>query len=238
MQTADCRLPIENADCRLAIEKVDCPLGIDVDRGLAGPRAKVVWGGRLRAALALAGALTLPSCSDAIRTGQSPAYLIITNMTGTKGGGANSGTQATSLPSDVLTRVPAITGPATVFSDSGTASFQLQMKDTLQTPTAVNAITIDQYHVKYIRADGHNVQGVDVPYEFDGAATATISNTGSVSFTLVRVQAKTEAPLAALVNNFQVISTIAEVTFYGHDQNGRAVSVTGRLDVDFSDWGD
>ena len=42
----------------------------------------------------------------------------------------------------------------------------------------------------------------------------------------------------SLVNNFQVISTIAEVTFYGHDQNGRAVSVTGRLDVDFSDWGD
>jgi len=55
----------------------------------------------------------------------------------------------------------------------------------------------------------------------------------------VRVQAKQEAPLAALVNNpGQVISTIAEVTFFGHDQVGNAVTVSGRVNVDFSNWGD
>jgi hypothetical protein len=35
-----------------------------------------------------------------------------------------------------------------------------------------------------------------------------------------------------------IISTIAEVTFYGHDQTGREVSVVGRLTVDFGNFGD
>jgi len=34
------------------------------------------------------------------------------------------------------------------------------------------------------------------------------------------------------------ISTIAEITFYGHDQNGNEVSVTGRMDVQFGDFAD
>jgi hypothetical protein len=207
------------------------------DASIETVRRKAVWGGRVRVAGVVLCALLLPSCSKAIRTGQSSSYLVLSSMTATKGGGSNS-TASSSLSSDVLTLVPAKTGTPTVFTDSGTATFELQMKDTLDGPTPNNAITLTQYHVKYIRADGRNVQGVDVPYEFDGGLGVTISTSGSVSFTLVRLQAKTEAPLAALVNNFQVISTIAEVTFYGHDQTGRAVSVTGRIDVDFSDWGD
>jgi len=35
-----------------------------------------------------------------------------------------------------------------------------------------------------------------------------------------------------------VISTIAQVTFYGHDQTGRNVSVSGQLNVNFSNYGD
>jgi hypothetical protein len=201
-------------------------------------RRKAVWGARVRLAAALLAALVLPSCSDAIRTGQSPAYLVLTTLTGAKGGGVNSGTQTNGLASDVLTLVPAKTGTPTVFADSGQASFQLQMRDSTLAPSPVNAITLTQYHVNFIRADGRNTPGVDVPFGFDGVLATTIASAGSVSFTLVRVQSKTEAPLAALVNNFQVISMIAEVTFYGHDQNGRAASVSGRINVDFSDWGD
>jgi hypothetical protein len=199
---------------------------------------KVVWGGRARVAMVLLCTIFVPSCSDAIRTGQSSSYLILTSLQGSKGGGANSGTLGTSLNSDVITLVPALTGSPTVFGDSGQASFQLQMKDTLDSPTAVNAITLTQYHVKYIRSDGRNVQGVDVPYEFDGGMSFTVAGTGSVGFTLVRNQAKTEAPLSVLVNNAAVISTIAEVTFYGHDQTGRDVTVSGRIDVNFANWGD
>ena len=204
----------------------------------ADARRKAVWGGRARLAAALLAALALPSCSEGVRTGQSPAQLVLTSLTGTKGGGANSGTATNTLASDVVTLVPAKTGNPTVFADSATATLQLQMRDALLSPSPANAVTLTQYHVQFIRADGHNTPGLDVPFGFDGVLATTISNSGSVSFTLVRVQSKVEAPLAALANNFQVISMIAEVTLYGHDQNGRAVSVSGRLNVDFSDWGD
>jgi hypothetical protein len=201
-------------------------------------RRKAVWGGHAKMTTVALGALLLTlltSCSDSVRTGNGSSYLLLNSLTASKGGGANSGSFAGSLPSDVVTIV---SGVPTVFADNGQATLQLQMKDTLDTPSSANAITLTQYHVKYIRSDGHNVQGVDVPYEFDGGLGTTITGSGTVGFTLVRVQAKQEAPLAALVNNNQVISTIAEVTFYGQDQNGNAVTVVGRIDVDFSNWGD
>ena len=200
-------------------------------------RRKAVWGTRVRTALVL-GILLTTSCSKMIREGTSPAYLILTSMTGTAGGGALAGTASTNLSSDVITKVPALTGIPTIFGDTGQATLDLQMRDTLTAPSPANFITLTQYHVKYIRSDGRTVQGLDVPYEFDGGLGVTVSGSQSVGFVLVRNQAKMEAPLAALANNSQVISTIAEVTFYGHDQNGRAVSVSGRLDVAFANFGD
>ena len=62
----------------------------------------------------------------------------------------------------------------------------------------------------------------------------------SAGLTLVRLQAKSEAPLKALIggNGAFAISTIAEITFYGQDQAGREVSVTAKISVTFADWGD
>jgi hypothetical protein len=205
-------------------------------------RRKAVWGSRVRMAVALTAALLMTSCSEAIRTGDSSSYLILTSLQGAKGGGAGANTFASGLLSDVVTLVPALTGTPTIFNDLGQASLQLQLKDaggtTPTSPTAKNAVTLTQYHVRYFRTDGRNVQGVDVPYEFDGALGVTVFGTSTVSFELVRHQAKLEAPLRALAQNLEVISTIAEVTFYGHDQNGRTVSVSGRIDVAFSNFGD
>jgi hypothetical protein len=205
-------------------------------------RRKAVWGARIRMTAALTAALLMPSCSKLIRTGQSPAYLILTSLQGAKGGGASANTFSTLLLSDVVTLVPAVTGTPTFFNDLGQASMTLQLRDqggtTPITPSAADAITLTQYHVRYFRTDGRNVQGVDVPYEFDGGLTTTIFGTGTVGFQLVRHQAKIEAPLKALANNLEIISTIAEVTFYGHDQNGREVSVSGRIDVSFANFGD
>ena len=59
-----------------------------------------------------------------------------------------------------------------------------------------------------------------------------MTDTASVGFTLVRNQAKAEAPLKALGQNGLLITTIAKVTFYGHDQTGREVSVSGNIEVD------
>jgi hypothetical protein len=194
-------------------------------------RGKAVWAGRVRLAIAVmfaATPLALVSCSEAIRTGQSPSYLILQTLTG-------GATGTAIVQSDV------ISDTGSVFQDSGSATMQVALKDPVaSTPSTVNAITITQYHVEYTRADGRNIQGVDVPFAFDGGVTVTIpaGGTGSVQFTLVRIQAKIEAPLKALAGHRgqEVISTIAKVTFYGHDQNGREVSVSGNIEVDFADW--
>lgn len=200
-----------------------------------GPvRRKAVWGSRacLGAALGLiAGALVAMSgCSETVRSGQASSYLILTTL---QGGSGTAGTLGSTLESDVV----ADTG--SIFSDRGQAAFQLAMKDQAGPgPTTVNSITITQYHVEYVRSDGRNVQGVDVPFAFDGGVNLTVQDAGSVAFTLVRIQAKVEAPLKALANHGaqQAISTIARVTFYGHDQTGREVSVTGNIEVNFADW--
>lgn len=193
-------------------------------------RRKAVWGSRIRLAVALTGALLLTSCSEAIRTGQSPAYLVMMSLQGSAGLAGGFGS---TLQSDV------VSDTGSIAQDVGQAALELTMKDPLAGgPTAVNAITITQYHVDYIRSDGRNTQGVDVPFAFDGAVTATVSGTASIPFTLVRVQAKEEAPLKALRfgGGANVITTIARVTLYGHDQNGREVSVSGNIEVTFADW--
>ena len=99
-------------------------------------------------------------------------------------------------------------------------------------------MTINRYHVDYTRADGLNTPGVDVPYAFDGAVTGTIQVSGTLTlgFELVRIVAKEEPPLAALVTT-NVITTIASVTFYGPDLVGNAISATGTIQIDFGTFG-
>ena len=55
--------------------------------------------------------------------------------------------------------------------------------------------------------------------------------------TLARV-AKQESPLVQLISSSTSITTIAEVTFYGRDQVGNDISVTGSIQVDFGNFGD
>ena len=101
-------------------------------------------------------------------------------------------------------------------------------------------MTLNRYHVSYRRSDGRNIPGVDVPYAFDGAATITVPATtsASVGFELVRHAAKLESPLAQLVNNPTIITTIAEVTFYGQDLVGNEIQATGSIQVDFGNFAD
>jgi len=41
-----------------------------------------------------------------------------------------------------------------------------------------------------------------------------------------------------LISSPNVISTVADITFYGHDQVGNEVSVSGSIDVTFANFGD
>ena len=96
----------------------------------------------------------------------------------------------------------------------------------------------------WLRVTKHkNTQGVDVPYAFDGGVTFTVANaqTPSVAtFSIVRAQAKLESPLLNLAGQggALLISAIAEVTFFGRDQTGNDVSVTGTISINFADWAD
>ena len=88
-------------------------------------------------------------------------------------------------------------------------------------------MTITRVHVDYRRSDGQNQPGVDVPYPFDSAATATVPLTGlsvPVGFELVRHDAKLESPLIDLRTKLAVINTVAEVTFYGRDSVGNEIA--------------
>jgi hypothetical protein len=195
-----------------------------------------LFGTRVGLMIALA---LLSSCGDQTRQGQASSYLVLTTLQGASG--AKPDTLSSVVSSDVIT---VVNGTPTFFADPGSATFQLALKDpgsstSPNTPTPNNYITLTQYHVQYKRSDGRNVEGVDVPYAFDGAVTTTVSDTATVAFTLVRNQAKLEAPLKALaLNTTMVITTIAEVTFYGHDQTGREVSVTGNIEISFANFGD
>ena len=96
--------------------------------------------------------------------------------------------------------------------------------------------------LEYRRSDGRNTPGVDVPYGFDGGATFTVQGDAPTTFAfdVVRNQAKLEPPLKTLVGagGSVFVSTIAEITFYGRDQAGNEVQVSGTLQVNFGDWAD
>jgi hypothetical protein len=194
------------------------------------------FGRASRFAVAVAAVATMAGCTTAQKTGESASYLILDALAAS---GANPTDFGGVLSSDVRTK-------GGILADNAQATFTLGLKDpggvgTPTVPSPANFITITRYRVKFVRSDGRNVEGVDVPYAFDGAVTATVGGTQiTAGLNLVRVQAKLEAPLLALAGQGGaiVISTIAEVTFYGHDQAGREVSVTGFIGVNFADWAD
>jgi hypothetical protein len=181
--------------------------------------------------------------------GQSSSYLIIDNIQCASG--AEPDKLATNCFSDVQTLVKRqVNGQEvrvpTVFEDPGLVTFRLGMKnpgtaDSPTLPTTANYITVNRFRVNFVRADGRNTPGVDVPYPYDGAFTTTVGgDVVQAGMSLIRLQAKLENPLRPLIGNGGAIaiSTLAEITFYGQDQAGREVSAMGRVGITFSDWGD
>jgi len=197
---------------------------------------------------ALALAFLAPGCSNLLTQSATSSFVIIDSLQASTGREPDK--IAGVLNSDVLTYVKKdVNGSsvtvATIFADNLIANFILGMKDpgsveSPTKPTAINYITITRYHVKFVRSDGRNTEGVDVPYAFDGGVTVTVTPDGAkATMTLVREQSKTEAPLKGLIGSFGPgLSTIAEVTFYGKDGTGRDVQVVGKISVNFADWGD
>jgi hypothetical protein len=189
------------------------------------------------------------SCGSVVRDSRAPVLLVVDLVQGLRGAVAVS-TASPVLSSDVLTLVtsggtcsPAAPCP-TVFSDGGQITVHTVLKDiglpgTTPSPSTNNQVVINRVRVSYRRSDGRNQEGVDVPYAFDTATTASVLTSNTViGFQLVRVQAKQEPPLMALRTNGQIISMIADVTVFGADVVGNAVSATGSINIDFGNFGD
>jgi hypothetical protein len=184
-------------------------------------------------------AFAAASCGDVVRTGRSPVMLNVNTLEASAG---NSSELSGTLQSDVVVTSPSPCAAASpcLFADNGSVVLAVNMKDVTVTPTTNNIVTVTRYHVQYRRADGRNVQGIDVPFGFDGAITTTIEpgNTTTATFEIVRHAAKQEAPLAALAHNPAIISTIADVTFFGRDTVGNELSATGSILINFGNFGD
>ena len=170
------------------------------------------------------------ACGEFTREGRSPVVLVVDSLFVNDDQGT--------LNSDVLTK-------GSTLNDRAEVEMRVILKDpgapgVTVNPTLLNAVTITRYRVEYRRTDGRSVQGVDVPYAFDSAMTITVPSdgTGTTTFQLVRHSAKEESPLRALSSNFDIISTIAYVTFYGRDQAGNDISATASIGIDFADFAD
>lgn len=187
------------------------------------------------------------ACGDVARQGRSPVYLVIDTLQSAPG---NKPAQFTggALLSDVETIVTtgglcSTANPCTtVFDDFGQVVLRAPLKDITNAtgPTTNNEVTISRFHIAYRRADGRNTPGVDVPYAIDGAATGTVPAGGTLTlaFEIVRNVAKAESPLVQLRVNQSIITTLAEITFYGTDRVGNAISVTGTMQVNFGNFAD
>jgi len=170
------------------------------------------------------------SCGEFTRQGTAPVIVVVDRLSVEDDQGT--------LQSDVLTE-------GSVVNDMAEVRLRLILKDpgdgpVSAGPSQLNSVTITRYRVEYRRTDGRNVQGVDVPFAFDSGLTFTISSGQSANavFQIVRNTAKAEAPLKALATNGEIISTIAYVTFYGHDQAGNDVSANASIGIDFANFAD
>jgi len=185
--------------------------------------------------------VSLVSCGgEMLRTGRSPVFLVVDSVSASPQGGS----ETAFLTSDVRK------DDGSVVNDNVTVTVRSVAKNPDVSATPINAVTLTRYHVEYRRTDGRNTPGVDVPYGFNGGLSVTITpgQTAEATFEIVRHQAKLEPPLknmdgfnaagARSISGAGFLSTIAEITLYGRDQNGNEVSVAARLDVHFGDFAD
>ncbi|MBI4486905.1 MAG: hypothetical protein HY655_12915 [Acidobacteria bacterium] len=198
------------------------------------------------AAVLVAGMLSA-GCGEFVRRSQSPSQLVIVRLetpavefVKLEGGSGVPGK---------LERISGF-GPAPLYSnvaevtqDAGRVVLRQILRDpgmpgAAAAPTPLNDVTVTEYEVRYRLANGRNAPGVDVPHPIRGGLTFTIqgSNTATSEFELVRRVAKLEPPLAALKGSKVVLTVVADVTFYGHDQAGNAVSTTGSVQINFLDF--
>jgi hypothetical protein len=196
-------------------------------------------------------ALSLAGCvPNWARENETGLLMTVADVTGIEGGEGGSGQEGAVLFSDV----------SSLFNDDARVTVQLFRKNPDVSFTGpLEAVRLESYQVRYLRSDGRNVEGLDVPNRVTGSLNSVVipSPSGSdvnevdLVVNIVRHQAKLESPLRNLVGVFLsptrsiifasegVITTSAEITIFGRQvTTGEVLRATGRLQVTFADFAD
>jgi hypothetical protein len=190
-------------------------------------------------ALVLVGALTGLSCTPDWATDNNTPFIMEISF-------INAGNPFLSDVAQVVDGVP------TVFSDDvavGVNLFRKNNNPALGT-SPVEHVFLERYEVRYFRSDGHNTEGVDVPFRITGPLGNVRAHTPGpggggevenvVNITIVRHQAKLEPPLRNLqfAGNEDLITTIAEITVHARTIQGGVLEARGNVQVTFGDFAD
>ncbi len=182
------------------------------------------------------GGLAMTSCNlnpNFANNGNSPILFNITSI--------NGGAQ---LDSDVLSGEGATPPLSFICPDIVGIRVENHLKNpNIGTIDFRGDITINRYEVHYFRSDGRGVQGVDVPYSISGNIAVEVISGAAVTIPIevVRRQAKLEPPLLILAGGNgggSVLTVFAEITLHAVTTIGQTMTATGRMQIDFADFGD
>jgi hypothetical protein len=182
--------------------------------------------------------LAFVACNPVENKTKSASLLVVENLLGSD----LKGNEVNFLQSDVIFQ-NADTGAVSWMGDSAkvTLSASTLDPDPKLGVSSYEDVQVTRYVISYIRPDGKNVQGKDVPYSFEGnlSVLVRIGQSSNASFVIVREVAKQEPPLVNLLNadRGDVLNMTIRVDFYGHDMANKAVQATGYLPVFFANYG-
>jgi hypothetical protein len=193
---------------------------------------------RILTTVILAAALAGCTPQWARDSGNADVLLMMSSVLGQAGGSEEQGT--TQLLSDVMREEG-------IFNDNAELTLRSFRKNPIQLATfaavsGINDVLLERYVVRYYRADGRSVPGVDVPFDISGEMSGRIPPDEELitSIIVVRHQAKLEPPLRNLLGagGQQMVTIFAEITVFGRTLANKKVTASGRLEIVFADFGD
>jgi hypothetical protein len=194
---------------------------------------------KLKFLVLIIAALVLGSCLAKEDDTTSASFLVINSLTGNDLEG-NAG--STTVFSDV-------DSSGSIINDNGVASVSTLTYNPTEDSEAHDItyymnVIVDQIDVEFMRTDGRNTEGVDVPYRFTQPMNmlVPVDEAIEIPFVLIRHVAKLEMPLLALrevPSQEFVLQLVAKVTLHGKDLGGhRVVPVSGYISVWCSNFAD
>ncbi len=177
---------------------------------------------RLAAVGAIVAGLAMAACSAAyVEDSQATVLLVVQSI--------NSGTP---ILSDVR-----VGDTGSIANCQVTAGLTSLVKNPTNPGNPNETVLLQRYDVSFVRSDGRAVEGVDVPYRFSEAMSASLApgDAITVPIDLVRHQAYLEQPLSEIIGG-TILEVTANVTFYGETISRHTVSASGAASIRFADY--